>query len=1615
MPQQTERLKDERIEQAAALASRRLAGPQAEAAARFVRLFAQNVAPEDVAAFAPEDLYGAALSLFAFAGQRMPGVPKVRVTSPRADAEGWSCRHTVVEIVNDDMPFLVDSIAAELQRQELAVYLVVHPIVAVEREGDRLVAVGSGEARESMMHIEIAALADPEARERVRLGLLEVLGDVRRAVADWPAMRERMVAARKALATESEGLPADERAEADAFLEWLVANHFTFLGCRDYVFGPLAETGTGAAAGIAIVPGSGLGVLAEEAAPLFDGLRHFTALPTDVQEFLRRPTALVVTKASHRSRVHRPIPMDVIAVKRFDAEGVPTGLNIFTGLYTSSAYSGSVRSIPILRRKVARVMDRAGFDPQSHDGKALLHILDSYPRDELFQIDEDLLFTTARGILHLEERPRVALFVRQDPFERFISCLVYVPRDRYDTELRQRFQAILAEAFAGEVVSFNTHLGDSPLARVHFVVRTTPGAIPAFAPADVETLLVEAGRSWRDRLKEALDTRMGEPDAQAALARWGGAFPAGFRERFSAAVAVLEIDRLLEARAGGLALHLFRPVETPAREVRLKVYHPGAAMPLSDVIPVLENLGFRVLNEIPDTIRPADGGPAVWIHDFGLAAPDGSDLDLEALRTPIEDGFRATWTGLASNDGFNRLIRVARLAWPEARILRLYARYLRQVGFPLSQALIEDTLVDHPRIARLLVDLFVARFDPARATDRLSRAAGVVEAIEHALDAVQSLEEDRALRAFLALLRATLRTNHYQRGADGRPKPYLSIKLDSQAIDFLPLPKPMVEVFVHSPRTEAIHLRGGKVARGGIRWSDRREDFRTEILGLMKAQMVKNAVIVPVGSKGGFVVKQQPVAGGREALQAEVIHCYRTLMQGLLDITDNLVEGKVVPPADVVRHDEDDPYLVVAADKGTATFSDIANGVAGQYGFWMGDAFASGGSKGYDHKTMGITARGAWEAVKRHFRELGTDIQKAPFTVVGVGDMSGDVFGNGMLQSRATRLLAAFDHRHIFIDPAPDMALSHAERERLFRLPRSSWADYDPALISAGGGVFERSAKSVPVSAEIGRLLGIDRERVTPAELMTAILKAEVDLLWFGGIGTFVKASDESSADAGDKANDAIRIDGAEVRARVIGEGANLGVTQRGRIEYARRGAGGGGGAINTDAIDNSAGVDTSDHEVNIKVLLDAVVAAGDMTGKQRDRLLGEMTDEVAALVLRHNYLQTQALSVEQATAPTQLPAHGRAMRAFEQRARLDRSVELLPDDAAIARRVQEGGGLTRPELSVLLAYSKMALFNAIVPSTLPDDPALDDDLLSYFPAPIRERLPEACRSHRLRREIVATVVTNALVNRAGIAFVSSVEDATGAGWDAIARAWLAARDIFRLDSFWNAVDALDGQVPAIDQTALLLTARELVEAAMPHLLTAAAKARDLGSVVAQYQPGAEAVEAKLAALLPAEQAEAFSARVAAIAATGVPEDLARRAAAFERLAAALPITDRAQSAGRPLDQVARLHFAIDARFRLGRLAVAADAIADGDSWARRAASAARDDLAHAQDELLSGILALGGPDGDPGDALAAWTTAHAPAVRRIDELLDELDGQARINLAMLTVATRSLRTAVDA
>jgi len=1598
MAVRAEEQKNEAVEAVAALATRRLGDGRAAAVARFVRRFYSHVPPEDILDRAPEDLYGAALSLWRFAETRPPGRARLRVIDPHVEEEGWRSPRTIVEIVNDDMPFLVDSVTAALAGEGFAVNLVIHPILRVERDAEgRLAALrddaaGNGDGaglRESFMHVEISAESGGARLDALTAALERVLGEVRAAVTGWAAMRARIQRVIADLAEEPPPLAEAERKEAADFLAWLDDANFTFLGFREYRFG----AGEGS---LDIVPGSGLGILGDDSYPVFDGLRNFATLPPDVRQFLREPRLLLITKSNRRARVHRPVHMDAICIKSFDGAGRAIGERLVVGLFTSLAYSRSPRAIPLLRRKVERTLERAGFDPASHDGKALLHILDTYPRDELFQIGEDELLETAMGILHLQERQRIALFVRRDPFERFVSCLVYVPRERYDTALRQRFAAILERAFSGTIETFNAQLDESVLGRVHFIVRTTPGRFGAIDAAAIERDLAEAGRSWADRIGEALGRAKGEAAGSALLRRYADAFPTAYRERFGGAAGVADIERLEELQHGApIAVTLYRAPDGDDRELGFKIYRLATPVALSEVLPVLEHLGLKVITETPYAIAPA-GSAAAWMQDFSLIMPSG-EVDVARDRARFEEAFLRLWSGSMESDGLNRLVLMAGLDWRQVVVLRLYVKVLRQAGSAYSQAYMEDALSAYPAIARNLVALFERRFDPKREKGRDADQAKVVAAIERDLDAVQSLDEDRILRSFLLLVRKCLRTNYFQRDAAGEPKPYLSVKLLSREIELLPLPRPLYEIYVLSPRVEGVHLRGSKVARGGIRWSDRKEDFRTEILGLMKAQMVKNAVIVPTGSKGGFVVKRPPAS--REAFQAEGVECYKTLLRGLLDVTDNFQGARIVPPRDVVRHDADDPYLVVAADKGTATFSDIANGVSAEYGFWLGDAFASGGSVGYDHKVMGITARGAWEAVKRHFREVGSDIQTSDFTAVGVGDMSGDVFGNGMLRSAHTKLIAAFDHRHVFLDPDPDPAASFAERRRLFALPRSSWADYNAKLISKGGGVFERSRKSIALSPEIAARLGLTAEKLTPAELVQAILKAPVDLLWFGGIGTYLKAAAERHAEVGDRANDALRIDAEEIRAAVVGEGANLAVTQRGRVAYALK-----GGRINSDAIDNSAGVDTSDHEVNIKILLDAVVAAGDLTVAQRHALLQEMTDAVAELVLADNYLQTLALSLAEAQGTARLDEQLRTIRALERSGELSRAVEFLPDDDTLVARAASGRGLTRPELAVLMAYVKNTLVDALGDSDLPDDPQLLPCLLGYFPPLLVERFPRAIAAHRLRREIVATVVANDLVNRGGITFLQEMRERTGRSAGDVARAYAIVKEIFAFGPLWAAVDALDNKVAASVQAEMLLTGGRLMERATAWFLRG--RSLDIRAQIDAFRPRIAELAEHIVETLPDAERNELARRVDALVARGVPREVAFAAARLDFLTSSVDVVRLAQGSKLGIVELARRFYAIGHRFRLDTLRLIARGLKAETSWQKLAVSALIEDFYAQQAELTQQSIAASAE-------LDRWLESRAAALAQIDALLRDIESSPAPDLAMLTVASRALRSAM--
>ena len=1598
----------------------KLPADQAAQAAEFARQYHGGVAPEDLIERSLDDLYGAALSHWHFARVYDGGAPRLRVYNPRLEEHGWQSTHTIIEMVNQDMPFLVDSITMEVNRQGLTLHLISHPVMRIQRDAEhRMTGVaprldGADGRLESLIHVEVDRRTDPARLAELHDGLLAILDDVRAAVEDWKPMRQAVVDTVAQLQQQPPPVNPDDMAEDLAFLKWLADDNFTLLGQRDY---DLVDEGQGDQ--LLVVPGSGLGILRADPNSARSSA-SFAALPALVRAQARDVRVLLLTKSNARATVHRPGHLDYIGVKRFDADGRVIGERRFLGLYTSVAYNAKAADIPLLRRKVKAVLDRAGYLPRSHAAKALAAILEQFPRDLLIQIEVEALYPTAIGILRLGERQRTRLFVHRDAFGRFASCLVYVPRENYNTDIRTRMQALLMEVLHGETSEFSVQFSESPLARVLIVVRVKSGATPLFDDRELEQRIVGIARRWEDELLEALLDAHGEERGNALHQRYAGGFTPGYRDDHAPRLAVHDIE-LMESLDSGhpLALGLYLPLEAPPGRLRFKLLRAGHLAPLSESLPMLERMGVEVLEERPYEIkRRGSAGSAageVWIDDFGLRVPGDREVEIEPLRERFHETVLRTWSGDNENDDFNRLVLLAGLDWRGVSVLRAYCQHMKQAGFTFSRAYIRETLAAHPAIAADLVALFVARFDPALQGDRAVAQAAIEKRIEAALDAVSNLDEDRILRQYLAMVQATLRTNYFQRGPDGQPKPVLSFKFDPSKIPGLPQPRPMFEIFVHSPRVEGVHLRGGFVARGGLRWSDRREDFRTEVLGLVKAQQVKNAVIVPVGSKGGFVLRRLPAAaaaGDREALMAEGIACYQAYLRGLLDITDNLVGGKVQPPPDVVRHDGDDAYLVVAADKGTATFSDIANRTAAEYGFWLGDAFASGGSAGYDHKKMGITARGAWESVKFHFRSLGHDTQAQDFSVVGVGDMSGDVFGNGMLLSRHIRLLAAFDHRHIFVDPNPDTAASFAERERLFALPRSAWTDYDKTLISAGGGVWPRSAKSIPLTPEMRAVLGIADSvgAMTPNALMRAIVLAPADLFYNGGIGTYIKAGSESHAECGDRANDAIRVDGAELRCKVVAEGGNLGCTQLGRIEFALK-----GGLINTDAIDNSAGVDCSDHEVNIKILLNAVVAEGEMTAKQRDKQLAEMTDEVAALVLRDNTFQNQVLLFSRTRSANLLDEQGRYMRHLVARGRLLRDIEFLPDDDTLAERRQAGGGLTTPELAVLLAYNKMELYDAVLASDVPEDPYIATTLERYFPQPLRERFPQALHRHPLKREIIATHVVNSMVNRVGPTFVHRLQEETGAAPPDIVRAYLGTREMFSLVPLWLANEALDNQVPVALQMENVGATVRLIERGTARLLQQRAALRELDKTIARFKPGLAVVGAGLDAWLADHECQALKAQADALVAAGVPAALAQQIVRLEPQLSGLDIVEVAEESGVAVETVAGAYFGIGGMLHLGWLSQQIVLLPADTHWQRLARLAMRSDLSSLARALAQSILRghTAGAASDPAALISAWEVGRDFQLARCRQLLTDLKPQPTLDMAMLSVLLRELRALV--
>ena len=1601
------------MEEVTALVRERVGSEDLDLVLAFVTGYYAGASPDDLAERKAADLYGAAAAHLNLARRRTPGTPKIRVYNPRIEQHGWQSTHTIVEIVTDDMPFLVDSVRMVLNRRGYTSHLVVHPVMRFRRAEDgRIDAVlpvdeaGEETLVEAVIHIEADRQTEPEVLDAMAAEVRSALDDVRAAVEDWGRMREELRRSIEDLRSSPPPVEREEMEEAHAFLEWIGNNHFTFLG-----FGAYRVERTGGRDRFVPEPGTGLGLLRDEGGRASGA---FSNLPPPRRRGGQGPELLLLTGADARSTVHRPSHLDSIGIRRFDAAGKVCGEHRFLGLYTSAAYNRVPRDIPLLRRKASEVLRRAGYPRNSHAAKALQNIIDTFPRELLFQIPATELFETSLGILHLQERQRLRLFVHPDRFGRFYSCIVFVPRDRYTTRSRRVVQGILEEAFGGTDTEFTVRLSESVLARIYFVIRAGAKRAPSYDVAELEERLRAVSRTWADDLHDALLESFGEEHGTRLFRRYGEAFRADYRETYSARVAVLDVEKMEHIEESGIEMSLYRPLEAGEGRLRFKLFQAGHPVSLSDALPMLENMGLRVEDEHPSKIKRT-GTSRVWLHDFGMLHGEGPEFEPDRIDETFREAFARVWSGEVENDGFNRLVLRAGIGWREIVILRAYCKYLRQAGVTFSETYMQDALAANPRIAAMLVELFHARLDPARqraepdakdaAMEQIDSELKVMIRIEASLDEVANLDEDRILRSYIGVIRATLRTNYYQPGAGGSPKPYLSFKLDPHRIPELPEPRPKYEIFVYSPRVEGVHLRGGLVARGGIRWSDRREDFRTEVLGLAKAQMVKNAVIVPVGSKGGFVPKKLPVEGGREAVQAEGIACYRIFIRGLLDVTDNLVGGKVAPPSSVVRHDGDDPYLVVAADKGTATFSDVANALAHEYGFWLGDAFASGGSHGYDHKGMAITARGGWESVRRHFRELGIDTQTTDFTVIGIGDMSGDVFGNAMLLSRHIRLVGAFNHLHVFIDPDPDPEAAFAERERLFALPRSTWDDFDRSVLSAGGGVYPRSAKSIPLGPEARRALGIEAGSLTPNELIAAMLKAPVDLLWNGGIGTYVKAKRESHAEVGDRANDVVRVNGDELRCRIVGEGGNLGLTQLGRIEFAA-----GGGRVNTDAIDNSGGVDCSDHEVNIKILLNEVVAAGDLTGKQRNRLLSEMGGEVAALVLRNNYLQTQALSIAASQSAAMLEVHSRLIRRLERDGELDREIEFLPGAEEIAERLAAEGRLFRPELAVLVAYVKIGLFQRLLAATLPDEPFVVNELRAYFPSALRERYAGRIPAHRLAREIVGTAVANEMVNRCGITFAFRLGEETGADDADIARAYLVAREVYGMRGTWEAIEALDNVVGADVQVTMLLETRKLVERGARWLLRNRPRPLDVERDIGHFADGTAVLRRGLRDLVASASRTAIDSATGRLVERGVPEALALEVASGNDLLSALDVVEVASSAAIPVEAAAAVYFALGERLDLHWLRDRIAALPRDNRWQALSRAALRDDLFAQSSALTLDALRLEMGEASPAERVEAWLEQNRIPVARCRQILGDLASAGQTDFTMLSVAMGEIR-----
>lgn len=1585
------------------VATKKLNKGQLEAFQAFIDQFYGIVCPDDLLEREPATLFAIAHSMWTAAATRKAGDALVKILNPRGKKSGWNSRHTVVLIATDDMPFLVDSITGCLAvAQHYRIHMMHHPILETTRSEDGERVTSGGETiRESYMYIEIDAQSDKEAMAEIEASLVATLADVKVAVMDWRAMLAKIDETVASLTVNPPPIDNEEVEETIRLLRWLGADHFTFLGFREYKFdGDLANVN------FSQVDGSSLGILRDPKRNVLRDKAGFTPMSAEIRYFLQQPDPVIITKANVKSTVHRFAHMDYVGVKIFNAEGNVVGERRFVGLFTSLSYSRSVSEVPLIRNKVARIKARSQFETRSYAGKVIAHILETFPRDELFQVSEDWMFETAMGVLQLQERPRPKAFIRPDQFERFVSALVYVPRDNYHSGLRQAVADILCKAYNGEVSVYYAKLSEESLARWHFIIRTRPGNVPKVDVHNVNRQIADATQGWSDRLHMELVKRYGEEKGNRLNYLYRIRFTASYREAFTPAQAAYDVFKLEELHtAVELKVDFYSHLADGEMRYRLKIYHKSQLIPLSSCMPILEHMGFRVLSEHSYEVG---GDTTSYIHDFSIERVGGYSLPRERLKPLIEELFTRIWAGDCEDDGFNELVLTAGMAWDEIVIIRAYGKYLRQLGMGYTPDYIADSMVKNAEISAQLFALFKARLDPAysqKARDELVK--NINADLSVLLEKVSSLDYDRILRAYQNVIMSTLRTNVYQEGVvEAVDERAFAFKIRSRDVTEAPLPKPYAEIWVYSPQVEGVHLRGGPVARGGLRWSDRREDFRTEVLGLVKAQQVKNAVIVPQGAKGGFFPKQLPPSSDRQAFIDEGIASYRRFITSLLSLTDNLKGGKVVPPKNTVRHDGDDPYLVVAADKGTATFSDIANSISEAHGFWLDDAFASGGSQGYDHKKMGITAKGAWVGVQRHFREMAVDIQKDDFTVVGVGDMAGDVFGNGMLLSKSIRLKAAFNHMHIFLDPNPgDSKANWKERKRLFDLPRSSWEDYNSKLISKGGGIFSRASKSISLSKEIKEWLRIEVDAMTPTNLINHLLKAEADLLWFGGIGTYVRASTETDLDVGDRANDSLRVTAKDLKVKVVGEGGNLGMTQRSRIEFARK-----GGRLNTDFIDNSAGVDCSDKEVNIKILLQGAVQKGKLDRKARNKLLESMTDEVAEIVLSDNYLQTQAISLATMQASTEREYHLGLIRTLERDGKLNRDIEYLPSDEGFAELAANDSGLTRPEISTLMAYAKMSLLDILVKSKLLEAPVLQEELEWGFPEVLRKKYNEELAEHRLRREIIATVLANEVVNWAGLTFVYQVKEETGLAVEDIVAAFVVVREVFGLQEQWEAINALDHKVAASTQYDMHQSVSDSLKIQVMWILRNTPSPVQVGDLIERFKGPFKKLFGIKQEIMSEPAQEAFVNRRDTLKASGVGHALATFISVFDVMSSGPDIIAVAEESGKTVDYAAAVYFALGDKLGFDWLKQRADRMLPDDHWEVLAIRTLLEDFADQQRSHAQRVCNRAGTK-TARLATEDWAKAQATRVIRAERMIDDLSASGALTVAKLSFAARHLRS----